>query len=506
MKKIFLIIFIIGAFVQFACKKNANSGPPVVTNVRTPNPAEKDSSFTQALPGTLIVIQGHGFSGLEAVYFNDTSAYFNPVYATDNNIIISIPSTAKTAATNPNVPSTIRIVTSHGSTTYNFTLYLSAPFISALSLDSTGTVLTITGGNFVGVSKITFPVPGNDTALSYTVDTSHTQIIAHIPPGSPNPDSVRVYCTFGVASFPYPPPGTIASVNNENAAAGTTLIINGTNFLGTTSVLFPGGIPGTNLQVTVNQITVTVPSGITTGDTLRVVSPGGASPSPFVFDNWMSPSPGFQANFDGTSGGPYSPPSPSVNPYYGWDQGQQWIPIYVAPGGAGLANPTGGYVIINPQGAYAPGEAWYNDNSSVTTDSGKTWTANPSTDPIGNYALKFECNIQNWNAGAIWIGNLIPATNYNWIYCANFEPWKTAPGGTWSTNGWVTVTIPLTSFLTSLYSLYQTTGTAATKISQIMGGNGHGMLMFVYANDGTTNIPGGTFKMGIDNVRIVPIK
>ena len=39
-----------------------------------------------------------------------------------------------------------------------------------------------------------------------------------------------------------------------------------------------------------------------------------------------------------------------------------------------------------------------------------------------------------------------------------------------------------------------------------MGGNGHGMLMFVYANDGTTNIPGGTFKMGIDNVRIVPIK
>ena len=500
-----LFLFLIGALAQFACKKNSNSGPPVVTDVRTPDPAKKDSTFTQALPGTLIVIQGHGFSGLESVYFNDTSAYFNPVYVTDNNIIISIPSSAKTAATNPGVPSTIRIVTNHGTTNYTFTLVLNKPFISAVSLDSTGTILTITGGNFLGVKKITFPVSGNDTALGYTLDTSHTTIIAKVPPGTPNKDSVRVYCTFGIGSFPYPPPSTIANVNNENAVAGTTLIINGTNFIGISSVMFPGGIAGTNLQVKINQLTVTVPAGITTGDTLRVVGAGGTSTSSFVFDNWMSPSPGFQANFDGTSGGVWSPPSASVNPYYGWDQGQQWIPKYNAPG-SGLANSTGGYVEINPQNPYSPGEAWYQDNGSVTTDSGKTWTANPTTDPIGNYALKFECNIQNWNIGALWIGNLIPQSNYAWTYCANFEPWKTAAGGTWSTNGWVTVTIPLTSFLTSQYSLYAPSGTAATKISQIMGSDGHGKLMFVYANDTKNNIPGAAFDMSLDNVRIVRIK
>ncbi|HWB92344.1 MAG TPA: glycan-binding surface protein [Puia sp.] len=503
MKKILLILFILGAFFQFACKKNSNSGPPVVTDVRTPDPNLKDSTFMQALPGTLIVIQGHGFGGLQAVYFNDTSAYFNPVYATDNNIIISIPSSAQTAATNPSVPSTIRIVTNHGTTTYSFSLVLKAPYISALSLDSTGTVLTITGGNFLGIKKITFPVPGNDTALSYTVDTSHSTIIARVPPGTPSKDSVRVYCTFGVGSFPYPPPSMIASVNNENAAGGTTLTINGTNFIGITDVKFPGGVSGTNLQVSINKITVTVPSGLTSGDTLRVVGAGGTSASGFVFDNWMSPAPGFQANFDGTSS-QWSPPG-SANPYFGWDQGQQWIPKFVAPG-TGMANSTGGYVELNPQGVYAPGEAWYQDNLSVTTDSGMVWTANPSTDPIGNYALKFECSVQNWKAGAIWIGNLIPGTNYNWTYCANFEPWKTAPGGTWSTNGWQTVTIPLISFVTSQYSLYQTTGTPATKISQIMGSDGHGKLMFVYANDGTTNIPGGTFDMSIDNIRIVRIK
>ena len=501
-RKIFLFLLLIGALTQFACKKNSNSGPPVVTDVRTPDPNLKDSTFTQALPGTLIVIQGHGFSGLQSVFFNDTSAYFNPVYATDNNIIISIPSSAQTAATNPGVPSTIRIVTNHGSTTYNFSLVLDAPFISAVSLDSTGTILTITGGNFVGVKKITFPVPGTDTALGYTVDTSHNTIIAKVPPGTPNKDSVRVYCTFGVGSFPYPPPSTIASVNNENAADGTTLTINGTNFIGITDVVFPGGVSGTNLQVTINKITVTVPTGLSSGDTLRVVGSGGTSTSPFVFDNWMSPAPGFQANFDAAS--QWSPPG-AANPYFGWDQGLQWIPIFNPPG-TGLANSTGGYVQINPQGVQAPGEAWYQDNASVTTDSGMIWTANPTTDPIGNYALKFECNVQNWNIGAIWIGNLIPGTNYAWTYCANFEPWKTAPGGTWSTNGWVTVTIPLTSFRTSQYSLYAASGTPATKISQIMGSDGHGKLMFVYANDGTANIPGGVFNMSIDNIRIVPIK
>ncbi len=127
MKKIAFFIIITGAVV-FSCKKNdSGTGQPVITQVRAVDTTKRDSTFTQAIPGTLIVIQGNNFSGLKAVFFNDTSAYFNPAYATNTNIIINIPATAQTAATDPNVPSVIKVVTDHGTATYSFTLYLPPP-------------------------------------------------------------------------------------------------------------------------------------------------------------------------------------------------------------------------------------------------------------------------------------------------------------------------------------------------------------------------------------------
>src|SRR6185503_18574166 len=118
-----IAFFILVATVIFSCKKE-DSGIPSISGVRTVDPATKDSLFTRAIPGTLIVVQGHNFGGLQAVIFNDSSAYFNPAYATSTNIIVRIPATAQTAAANPNVPSTIKVVTNHGTATYTFTLYL----------------------------------------------------------------------------------------------------------------------------------------------------------------------------------------------------------------------------------------------------------------------------------------------------------------------------------------------------------------------------------------------
>ena len=119
MKKIAFFIIIVGAVI-FSCKKNeSGTGQPVITQVRVVDTTKRDSTFTQAVPGTLIVIEGNNFSGLQAVFFNDTSAYFNPVYVTSTNIIVTIPATAQTAATDPNVPSIIKVVTNHGTATYS---------------------------------------------------------------------------------------------------------------------------------------------------------------------------------------------------------------------------------------------------------------------------------------------------------------------------------------------------------------------------------------------------
>lgn len=492
-KKIIFLILMMAGILQFACKKN-NSGPPVITDVRAVDSTKKDSLFTKALPGTLIVIQGHNMGGLQAVYFNDTAAYFNPAFATSTNIVVVVPTYAQTLATNPNASNQIRLVTDHGTTTYSFSLYLPPPTITSLLFDDSGTKLTITGTNLLGASKIAFP--GGLVSPSFTINSS-TQITATIPQGSTPQDSVRVYCTFGTAAYSYPPPMTITSVSNENAVEGTTLTINGTNFVGITQVTFPGGIAGTNLtRIGISKLTVTVPSGITAGDTLRVVGALGTAASPFVYDNWLSPTTGFLANFDGTTS-QWSPPA--NNPYFGWSQ-QGWVGTFVTNSSTPFANTTGYCVEINPASAKAKADnSWWQDNNAIITNTA-TWVSD-NTVPIANYALKFEVNVTNWTAGSIWIGTNWP----NWAYLASYAPWKTAAGGSYSSNGWVTVTIPLTSFLTATSNTYTSTGSPAADIPTLESGGG-GMLMIMYANDGTTTIPANSFALGIDNVRIVPIK
>jgi hypothetical protein len=510
MKKLLLFAIIIIGVVQFGCKKNSTGGTPVVKDVRSVTPSEADSFFTQALPGSLIVIQGSGFSGLQAVYFNDTAANFNPVYATDNNIIVTIPATAQTAATNSKVPSQIKIVTSHGTGYYSFSLVLPPPTISSIALDNTGTILTINGTNLIGINKITFPIGNSDTATGYTVNTTNTQITAGVPTaGNTTRDSVRVYCTFGVASFPYPPPMVIASISNENAVAGTTITINGTNFIGINQVIFPGGITATPTVLSVNQMTVVVPAGITAPDTLRVSGVLGNTSSTQLFDSYLTyPSPGYLCTFEvqyatdntgfvGWTGG-YSGPSatyPNSTGSFGLLVNGGSIPGNTGAGG-NLGNP--GFVQLNDV----------------------PWVSNTSV-PAANYSLKFEIFVAApWKAGELWV---MGGDWYGWQhYVARFAPWTTAAGGVYQPTGWTTVTIPLSQFINAVggtsvlisgktqspitdanvwdYQSWPVGGTAPTTISSF----GPTSLCFTLVNDqASPAVPTGGLNIAIDNVRIV---
>src|SRR4051812_44959367 len=102
-----------------ACKKDnaeVSSGSPKIDRIRLLNPAKKDSTFTAALPGTQVVIEGENIGGVQKIYFNGVEAWFNPVYNTDQVMIVTIPRYAPTAANKPDVDSKIRMLTSHGET------------------------------------------------------------------------------------------------------------------------------------------------------------------------------------------------------------------------------------------------------------------------------------------------------------------------------------------------------------------------------------------------------
>lgn len=493
-KKIFFFLIIAG-FVLYACKKDNNSGPPVIKNVRAVDTTKRDSFFVKAMPGTMIVIQGSNLGGLQAVFFNDTLAYFNPVYATSTNVIVTIPATAQTKATNPSVPDIIRLVTDHGTTTFAFQLYLSPPYINSITLDNTGTVVTINGGNFQGIKKITFPVPGtNDTAVSYTVNQTFNQITAVVPTGTPFADSLRVYATFGTAAFSFPPPMTITSVSNENGTAGTTLYINGTNFIGVNKVIFPGGILGTNLQaISVNKLSVTVPAGITAPDSLKVTGILGSVAASQLFDTYIThKSPGYLTTFEVQ----YAADNTG---FVGWTGGYADSPTTATkyPNGTGAAG-------LLVQGSPMPGltNPGSQGNAGFVQLNDVPWVSNTST-PVSGYSLKFEVYTANpWSAGEIWV---MVGDWYAWgKYLARYAPWSNDPSGKFQPGGWVTATIPLNQFVSisgNAWDLKQfPAGTPPTLFSDFPST----ALCFTIVNDqAAPNIPANTLNLAIDNVRIV---
>jgi hypothetical protein len=496
MKKLLIIIIAIAAFVPYACKKEGGgSGQPVVTGVRSIDTTERDSLFTEAVPGTLIVIEGNNFSGLQAVYFNDTSAYFNPSYVTSTNIIITIPSTAQTTATNPDVKNVIRIVTDHGEASYSFSLYLPPPTINSISFDNSGTIVYINGNNFEGVQKITFPVPGNDTALSFEVNKTFTQITAEIPHAIAFSDSLRVYCTFGTAAYAYPPPMSITSVSNENGAGGTSITITGTNFVGIDKVIFPGGLEGSNIVIKdVNNLSVTVPADITATDSLRIQGALGTATAPQLYASYIThPSPGYLSSFD-----------------------QQW-----ASDNTAFVGWTGGYADAATASEAYPGAtngtAVLLQSSPMSANAGPTSQGNPGLlqlndvpwvsntgESIEDYAMKFEIYVVTpWTAGEIWIS---VGDWYGWSsYTARYAPWEADANKVFQPTGWVTVTIPLSNFITGnefWQTSWKASGSPASKFSDYPTTG----VAFMIANDQAQAVPSKSINLSIDNVRIVKVK
>ena len=496
MKKLAFFILITGLVIG-SCKKNdsGTSGTPVITQVRAVDTTKRDSTFKQAIPGTLIVIEGTNLGGLQKVFFNDTSAFFNPVYATGTNIIVTIPATAQTAATDPNVPSIIKVVTNHGTASFSFQLYLPPPSISSISFDNSGTLVYINGNNFQGVKKVTFPITGApDTALSYTVNKTGTLVTAVIPPGTSLKDSLRVYCTFGSAAYSYPPPMTITSVSNENGISGTTITLTGTNFVGITQVIFPGNKQGTNLMsISATQLSVMVPSGITTTDSLRLIGSLGTATAPQLFDSYIThPYPGYLTTFESQNGG-----SDSTG-FVGWTGG------YAPSGTTVYPNATGAVAFIQQSSPLPPNSApGSQGNGGFIQLNDVKWVSNTSAS-ISGYSVKFEVyTVTPWKAGAIWI---MMGDWYGWShYMARYAPWTSAPGGVFQPSGWVTATIPLTQFLSVTdnewnYTSFPTSGSPASKFSDYAST----ALCFAIVNDQSTPaIPSNTLNVAIDNVRIV---
>src|SRR5207253_533974 len=151
------------------------------------------------------------------------------------------------------------------------------PSITSLSQTSgaVGMSITITGTNFgatQGSSTVTF----NGTSAGAASSWSATSTTVTVPTGATTGNVVVT--VGGQASngspFTVVPPPSITSLSQTSGAVGVSITITGTNFgstQGSSTVTFNGTSAGAASAWSATSITVTVPTGATTGNVVVTV-------------------------------------------------------------------------------------------------------------------------------------------------------------------------------------------------------------------------------------------
>ena len=206
----------------------------VVTIGTPPPPAITSFSPTSGAAGTLVTINGSGFTGTNHVDF----AGFN---AESYSVVSDSQITARVGidTVGNNDAGQVNVTTNHGAidSSGNFT-YLDQPTITSFTPTTSWAAqsVVITGTGFINTAANTVVTFGGTAASSVTVDSTH-QITAVIGTGATGVVSVTVTGhgnAATLAGFTFNGGGTISSFTPGNGYTGDIVTITGSGFAGTT--------------------------------------------------------------------------------------------------------------------------------------------------------------------------------------------------------------------------------------------------------------------------------
>lgn len=278
------------------------------------------------------------------------------------------------------------------------------------------------------------------------------------------------------------PAPMVNSMKCEQVVVGGTAVIRGDFFLDDPNtplqVIFPGNILATKIiSIAKTEIQVEVPVGAIIPGQINVKSLYGNGRSGF----WFLDNRGIILDFDNT------------NANGGWRSGK-----LANTNPAGIS---GNYVRFSGTMLGKAGASW--DEDSFSFDLWGTANGRPQGDLFSITpslaSIKFEVNVdKEWSSGALQMIFTPWATSGTNGYIADgvtprglWIPWKDT--GTYKTDGWETVTIPLTQFK------YDQVGKILTMASP---GKFGGLTFFVFSGgiEGKDCTP----DICIDNIRVVP--
>lgn len=243
-KYIMILLAMLSASILFtACDDDEDVGVPEISYVRFVGPENADSSFTDVLPGKMIVVIGKNLTDIKRVFINNQEVKFNQNYGTANDLIITIPSSLKLTGAYPELERGLRIETSHGIATYDLHVLSPAPYITRIKTTfpvTPGTPLHVYGGNFYEIQRIYFTTaedhfedaPVSTLVTDYTVSKDFNEIVFNAPEGLIEEGNLVVECYTQAAATHFRRsalPPILMNVSSMMPVTGTKVKLSGQN-------------------------------------------------------------------------------------------------------------------------------------------------------------------------------------------------------------------------------------------------------------------------------------
>jgi hypothetical protein len=240
--------------------------PPVLT------PTVAGFSPRNAVVGASVMIVGTHLTGATAVSFNGVPATFT--LGSDTQLTAVVPAAATTGS--------VTITTPQGTVTSTAIIsILALPIVSSFSPSggAVGASVTISGSHLGGSSTVRF------NGVSASVVTSSDSSITVQVPSTATSGPISVTTAAGTVtaagSFTILVAPTFSGVSPGSGAPGTTVTVYGAHFTGATAVTVNGATAQFSV-VSDSQLTLTVPSGATSGP-IGVTTPSGSATSSSTF-------------------------------------------------------------------------------------------------------------------------------------------------------------------------------------------------------------------------------
>lgn len=498
--RLYLPLLIMIVALLSACKKNNNDdAPPVITEIRN-YAADPNDTVYQSLEANQqwVVISGRNLKNAIEIKFNGVAAPFNGTLFSQNSAVVQIPPIMFSIIDTAKLY-TIEYTTTGGSTTFSFKLGPGAPTITAISnvFANPGDSVFLYGANLVLVQSLSYA----GTAITSFKSNLDGTSLGFLMPAQQPTDRVLLTTKGGSVDFKIEAIPTITGVSNENPTAGDSVYVYGTYLKNIQTFTF-GSASITSFESSAdgNSVGFVMPS-ISAKEPVSITTQFGSVTTIFKVNTRLSDE-GVLANMEWGN-------------YFGW----QWW------GASGLtvnsAANSGGWITVKPDfdGVLGTNNSMFVsfNTSSIPGGDGQSYgpynfpiganewvpVANLA-DPVNSWAIKFELSVaQPWKGGTLCFESGFAGSTY----IARYEPWQISATGTaaFSTKGWQTVTIPLSSFRAADPTLGAGKGASVSSLSNLVGATGNTALSIYLHNYSTAATTTG-FYAAIDNVRVVKIK